>query len=465
VTNFGRNITFTPRELFTPRSEEDVLAVLERCRGRRIRVIGSLHSWSAVAVGEDVLLDLRHLDQVQIERRGEHYRAVVGAGCTIKRLLSELKRLAGITLPSIGLITAQTIAGAVSTGTHGSGAHSLSHYVEELCVATYDATGQPLIRTISTGPELRAARCSLGCLGVIVSVTLRCRSSYRIEEHFREYDRLGDVLAAEADYPLQQFFLIPWRWTYFAQHRREVTQPRSRAAGLYRVYFCAVFDLAFHLNLLPLVRVLKCRFAVQFFYRQVLPLTVIRNWKVVDASQRMLVMHHDLFRHIEIELFVRRAQLAAALGYVRELLQWCDGDDAALSAYREQLQSLGLADDLPSLKGVYTHHYPICVRRVLPDDACLAMSSGSPADSYAISLISYARLSERGGFFVFASFAARSLTAMYDARPHWGKVCPLDAHEFARLYPELPTFRAVCQEFDPNGMFRNEWVDAVLFSS
>jgi len=124
-----------------------------------------------------------------------------------------LERQSGGTLPSLGLITEQSIAGAVSTGTHGSGKHSLSHYIDEVRAATYDpATGKPVIRVISDGSELRAARCSLGSLGVIVSVGFWCRPQYQIEEHFRRYNGLDEVLAAETDYPLQQFYLIPWLW-------------------------------------------------------------------------------------------------------------------------------------------------------------------------------------------------------------------------------------------------------------
>ena len=169
----------------------------------------------------DVLVDLRNLNQV--EPNDGHAPSVnVGAGCQIERLLAELERTTQWTLPSVGFITEQTIAGAISTGTHGSGRHSLSHYVLGVRVARYDLeTGAAVIVDITDGDELRAARCSLGCLGVILSVTMQCRPKYLVEEHFREYQQLDDVLVAEKEYPLQQFYMVPWRWSYIAQHRRE----------------------------------------------------------------------------------------------------------------------------------------------------------------------------------------------------------------------------------------------------
>src|SRR5688572_26264945 len=174
VSNFGRNVTFTPSEVFTPRTEEEVLAILDQHRGRNIRCIGRLHSWSPAPSCEDILLDLRLLNQVDIRARGDERWATIGAGCQLKRALIELDRLAGVTLPTLGLVTEQTIAGAATTATHGSGKSSLSHYLDEIRIATYDpVTGRAMIRVVSNGPELQAARCSLGCLGVIVSVGIR----------------------------------------------------------------------------------------------------------------------------------------------------------------------------------------------------------------------------------------------------------------------------------------------------
>ena len=109
-------------------------------------------------MSDDVLVDLRHFQDVNVELRGGKNWVTAGGGCQIKRLLAELKRQDSGTLPSMGLITEQTIAGAISTATHGSGNQSMSHFVDEVRVATYDpATGEPMIRTINEGDELRAA--------------------------------------------------------------------------------------------------------------------------------------------------------------------------------------------------------------------------------------------------------------------------------------------------------------------
>jgi FAD/FMN-containing dehydrogenase len=192
-----------PTHGYAPATEAEVLRILARHRGERVRAVGSLHSWSEAVAADGVLLDLGALDGVEVTRSEDRLVAEVGAGCRIKRLLAELNRQGGRTLPSLGLITEQTIAGAISTGTHGSGRNSMSHYVEGVRVARYGDDGSPLIEEINGGDELRAARCSLGALGVILAVRIRCRDAYRVEEHFVERAGLSDVLEGEAAYPLQ----------------------------------------------------------------------------------------------------------------------------------------------------------------------------------------------------------------------------------------------------------------------
>ncbi len=429
-------------------------------------MVGRLHSWSEAPRGDDIVLDLRHLNAVQIEERDDGTWATIQAGCQIKKAVAELDRRAGVTLPSLGLIDEQTIAGAVSTGTHGSGKHSLSHYVGEVTLATYDAaTGEPVIRKVDGGAELLAARCSLGCMGVILSIGLQCRGQYCVEEHFRVLERLEDALAAEEEYPIQQFFLVPFLWRFLAQHRREVEVRRSFLAPIYRIYWFLAIDLGLHVVLTALVRLFRSRKLIRFFYRHVVLATIPRGWKVVDKSQVVLTMQHELFRHIEVEIFVRRSRLAKALGFVRELLQHCDGDSAALQdTTRSRLDEHGLSDSVGALLNGYTHHYPICVRKVLPDATLISMASGDDEPYYALSFISYDRPHERDAFFKFADVLTQTSARLFGARPHWGKVCRIDSQLAEQLYPRLAEYRHACGLMDSGGVFRNQWLEDVIFN-
>jgi FAD/FMN-containing dehydrogenase len=465
LQNFGRNLEFQPAAYYEPRSEGDVLEILARHRGEQIRTIGSLHSWSAAPVGQGVVINLKHFQQIDVHGDHETSSATVGAGCQIKTVLRELANH-GKTLPSLGLITEQTIAGAIATGTHGSGRHSMSHYVEAVRVARYDeTTGSPVIEQIEDGAALWAARCSLSCLGVILSVRIRCRGRYNIEEHWHEYQELEPVLAAENNFPLQQFFLIPWRWTYFAQHRCETPAPRSRLASMYRVHWFLSVDLGLHLMVLLAVRVLASFRFVRLLFRHLLPKTIIRDWKVTDDSAAMLIMEHELFRHIEIELFVPSRELPAALNYVRQVL--IVSADTSRREAGDIPSAAGSGDDaarLEAIRGQYRHHYPICVRRILPDDTLISMAAGDGQIWYSISLISYAHPADRAGFEKLAGFLAETMAEKFGTRPHWGKLCPLAARKLVELYPRFEEFCAACESRDPNGVFRNAWL-AQLFDS
>ncbi len=464
VTNFGKNVSFETKHYYAPESEDEVLELLERHRGRKIRVIGRLHSWSEVTVGEHVVLDLQKMNDVRVEQRSGEPWAIIAGGAQIKHIVRELEIKHGLTLPSLGLITEQSIAGAAATGTHGSGKHSLSHYIDELRIAHYDPeNGEPVIRCIQTGDELRAARCSLGCMGVVLSVAIRCRPQYFLEQHFRLADGLDEALDAEEEYPQQQFFLLPYRWDYLIQHRRETTNNVNWLTWLHRVYWFVTVDITLHVVLIALRRWLRSDSLIRFFFNHVIALTVIRGWRVVDRSQNLLTMEHELFRHIEVEIFVIRQRLPAALNYVTQLLQYLDGDRKAIeTATWDELAIRGLDASVREC-GTYTHHYPICIRKVLADDTLISMACGNGEAYYAISFISYDRPSERASFFAFADLLVRTTTELFEARPHWGKYCPIDAATAERLYPTLDEFRSHCDRLDPTKSFRNAWTESVLW--
>src|SRR5262249_14532694 len=440
VVNFGGNVRFTPRHVYAPVTEAEVLQILDRHAHGKVRVVGALHSWSPAAVSDDALVDLRHFDGVEVHRGADGaVWATVGGGCRIKHLLRKLYSLARVTVPSVGLITEQTIAGASSTATHGSGRHSLSHYMSELRVAAYDSTsGKARIDTWNDGAELRATRCAVGCTGIILSARFRCVPAYDVAETMRPCAALDDVLTGESEFPLQQFYLIPHLWSYLVQRRR-VAPPgrRSGFAGLYRAWWFVGIDVGLHLLIKLLACVLKRPATTRWFFRHVLPRLVLKNTTRVDRSERMLVMEHELFKHLEMELFVPKRHLQDAASFIRPVLEVFDGTIASPpGAVASWLKSIGMLDELLEMRETFTHHYPITFRRVLPDDALISMSGGASEPYYAISFITYSE--PRDSFLQLASFLARSMTRLFEARLHWGKFFPPDNLELERLYPHLP---------------------------
>ncbi len=465
IENFGRNVSFSPSLRYQVQAESEVLAVLGSHRDMRFRAVGSLHAWSRVAETKAVLIEMQGLNFVEVADDGQS--VWVGAGCKVKRLLQKLSRV-GLTLPSVGLIDEQSVAGATATGTHGSGSASLSSCIKAVRIAHFDASGNPVLAAIDSGDRLLAARCSLGLLGIVVAIEFHCRGKYNIEEHALAHRTLASAIAMEADCPRSQFYLMPWSWTYFGHHRSESGEPRGAFATLYRVYCFLVIDVGLHVAVTFLARVLKSAWAIRFFFRRVLPFTILRRWKVVDDSHAMLVMEHELFRHIEIEVFVPRSKVQAATDFLVDVVCVFGGRPRQNAATTDALlDSVSLSGTLEQHAGSYVHHYPICYRRVLPDPTLISMTSVSQhadddEDWYAISFISYQRPGDREGFCAFAGFVAAAVAKCFGGRCHWGKYNPLDAQQNAELYPQLERFQKVRNQFDPERQFSNDWLDEVI---
>lgn len=469
ISNFGRNIRFTPRHRYEPRTEAEILRILHDHRHGTIRVLGAGHSWNPGIESQDALVDLRHLRHARV--RGDRSRVTAGAGIRLGALLKHLSKR-GLTLPSLGLIDRQTIAGAVATGTHGSGRSSMSHYVESMRIACYGANGEPRVLTVDCGTALRAARCCVGALGIVLEVTLPCVPQYHVRERCVWRPGLDAVLESEADAPLQQFYLMPHTWEYLV-HERSVAAKNRRAgcAALYRVYWLTFIDVLLHLCVKFSASLMRSRRLVHLLYRRLLSAFIFPRWRVTDRSDRQILMRHDLFRHLEMEVFVPREHLAAAVDLVTRVLRVADDGGPAYATgdemsplVRSQIDALDAFEALEALRGSYVHHYPICVRRVRPDDALISMSSchgRREQDWYAISFITLTE--PREPFLRVAMFLAQAMSSLFGARLHWGKWFPLEAAGVEESYPALPEFRAVCQRLDPNGVFRNDFLRQTVF--
>jgi FAD/FMN-containing dehydrogenase len=471
LKNFGRTVRFRAERL-TPASESDVLSALAAHRGRRIRAVGALHSWSPVARGEEVVMDLRRLATVTVNGRGTPGVTVTaGGGCRIATLLKALAAQ-GLTLPTVGAITKQTIAGAISTGTHGSGASSLSHYVRAVRIATYDpATRTPVALDIAANtadPDpLRAARCSVGSLGIIVTVTLACVPAYDVEESPVMVASVHAAVAEGDRYPLQFITIVPYAWRAYVLRRRQVerTGKRSRLAQLgawaYRQHAFWMVDVALH-GMAKALGKLAWGDLTRAFYRWVVPAIAMRGVTVTDTSDRRLTLRHDLYRHVEMEVFVPADALAGALEIVRHLTDAFAGvralppDVEALLATRAP----GALVDLSRNRGRYTHHYIIPCRRVLPDDTLISMTADG-REAYALGFFTYRGLEP--GYATYCRAVALALIALYGARLHWGKYFPVTYDEAVRdAYPGLARFRELCDRYDSQGVFRNPWTRATL---
>ena len=472
IKNFGRNVSFRVANHVRVGDEAEVLALLNEKGAGNIRVAGARHSWNTAFATRDTLIDLSRLNSVKHFTDPQKRTVVsVGGGCSVNELLDYLGKK-NLSIQGYGIIGKQSIAGAVSTATHGSGHSSLSNQVLAAHIAAYDDRGEPTTHEFGEQDEsLEAARCAFGCMGIILSLTLVCENRPLVSERTSKSDSLTEMLAEADSYPLQQFYLVPFAWKWYAQLRKTVDKGRSSPAARRWYYFRRFWkiEILFNLCVKLLANIPGLHRLFPAFFRQTYAGLRAENQEFTDHADKLLMMKDDLFRHVEMELFVATERLPEAASFVEGFLRWCAGEtpdnfgaiSQIVSAHGDKEELAGLKEELAGLKGTYLHHYPITFRRVLKDDTMMSMTHDGEA--YAISFINYSF--RRVTFETAMRFLASVMAAAFGARPHWGKWMPLDGHEIQKLYPRLEEFREQCETIDKDGVFRNRFIDRKLWVS
>ncbi|HMH47105.1 MAG TPA: FAD-binding protein, partial [Solirubrobacteraceae bacterium] len=231
--NWAGDQRCAPAAVRSPASTEQLSAAIEQAarRGLRVRVAGAGHSFGDVALTDGLMLKLDHLGSV-LDVDGSSGLVRVQAGITIRDLSRQLATH-GLALENLGDIDAQSVAGAISTATHGTGARfrNLSAQVSELTLVLAD--GSTLVCSSERDPEtFRAARVGLGALGAIAEVTLQCVPAFTLHGVDAPAP-LSDTLARFEELALAndhfEFFVFPHADTALTRTNNRTAQaPRPR---------------------------------------------------------------------------------------------------------------------------------------------------------------------------------------------------------------------------------------------
>ena len=424
--NWARNQACVPADVVFPTSIDEVSSVVSVARdaGRRVRVIGAAHSFTAAAMTDGVLVCLDDMaDVIEVDR--EQCRVRVQAGITLRALSLRLDA-EGLALENLGDIDVQSLAGAIATGTHGTGAEfgGLATQVEEMTLV--DGCGE--VRTldaVSTPEEFAVSRVSLGALGVVCEVVLRCVPAFCL--HARETiepldDLLSDVagFAASADHA--EFFWMPGaRRCQVKRNTRTDAPPCPQG----RVGYVRDKIIAENLAFGVVCRVGRRWPALAPRIARLVSSSVSER-ELVDVSHRVFASPRHV-RFVEMEYGIPLEHLDAAMAEVRDVT-------ASLS--------------FPAL-------FPVEVRVSAADD--IALSPGFGRANAWVAGHQY-----RGAPFEAYFQRVAQVMDAYDGRPHWGKMHFSSAADLASRYPLWDRFAAVRSRFDPDGVFTNEYVDRVL---
>ncbi|HWF32660.1 MAG TPA: D-arabinono-1,4-lactone oxidase [Solirubrobacteraceae bacterium] len=424
--NWSADQFCSPRVVEQPRSVEELSAAIARAAGSglRVRAAGAGHSFSEIACSEEVHVRLDGLaDVLDVDVARGLVR--VQGGITIRELSRRLETY-GLALENLGDIDVQSVAGAISTATHGTGARlpNISAQVAELTLVLAD--GSTLVCSPEHDAEVfRAARVGLGALGVIAEVTLRCVPAFTLHgvdapAPLAQTLERFETLALENDH--FEFFVFPYCDTALTRTNNRTEQP-PRPRGKLAAY---ANDILLTNHAFGAI----CR-AGRLMPGAIPQLNRLVT-RLAGSSERVersaaIFSSARLVRFTEMEYALPREHTPAAVRRVLELVE-----------------RRGLA--VP---------FPIEVRTVAPDDALLSTAAGRESGFVAVHM--FEGMQWRPYF-----EAVESIMTELDGRPHWGKRHFQTAATLRARYPEWDRFQAVRARLDPSGLFGNAWTDRVL---
>jgi FAD-linked oxidoreductase len=408
--------------VLTPAGPQEVAALIRTAaeRGRRVKVVGTGHSMPGIAVADDQRMELDRLTGPLVV---DGDLVTVPAAMPMSRL-NALLAARGLAVPNLGDIDAQTVAGAISTGTHGTG---MAYSTLASCVAAVTlVTGTGQIIRVDAGSDLfPAVRLGLGALGVLVDVTLRCVDEFTLladERPMRLVDllaRIDDDIAANDHV---EFYWYPY--TDRAQLKRNNVvktddRPLSRFRGWLDDEFLAntMFQAACRLGravpaVVPAISAVAARALTARTYTG-------RSARVFCTPRRV--------RFIEMEYAVPRAAMPTVLSALPRIIA-----------------------GLP-----FKVQFPVEVRFTGPDDVWLSHSY--QRESAYVAVHQYA-----GSPYEPYFRAVEGVCEQLGGRPHWGKMHYRDAASLRAVYPRFDDFLAVRDRLDPARVFTNTYLTRVL---
>jgi FAD-linked oxidoreductase len=447
-STWGGTYTATPARRAQPRDEAELgeLVAKAAAEGLRVRAVGAGHSFTDAAVTDGLLLSLDHLSGLEsVERTCDGALVTVGAGTRLHELNALLGSW-GLAMRNLGDIDRQSVAGAISTGTHGTGARlgGLATQVRGVRVVVADGTVRSVSDADAPGSPERAlfevARLGLGSVGILSAVTLDVVPAYllRSVERVRPWDEVvGGIDALFDDHHRTDAYWFPGTdrmltWTHdLVDDAGTAVYEASRRgpSGLLRRGGHAARSLLDEEVLAngALGAIMQVATAAPRTVPRLnaLSAAVLGDRTHVAPSDRVMVTRRRV-RFVEMEYALPREALP---GVLRELAAWFAAS----------------GEPVP---------FPVEVRCTAPDDVWLSTARGR-ASAY-VAVHQYHRMPYRAYF-----DAAEEIFVAAGGRPHWGKLHTRTAADLAAHYP-LDDVARVRAAVDPHGVFRNDYTDRVL---
>ncbi|XP_033100042.1 L-gulonolactone oxidase-like isoform X2 [Anneissia japonica] len=407
------------------------MKILEKAKenDKKIRVSGKGHSPSDIVCTTDYILNLDLFDNV-LEVDEENCRIKFEAGMTVKKLNQEILPKYNMALTIQGSASDITVAGSISTGTHGTGKNIgiMSTYIAELEFLTAD--GKMMKCSREENKELfLAALCGLGCLGIITSITLQCEPHFKL--HQKQLSCTLDEMLENLDGHIckSEYF----RFCYFPHTDGVVywevdktTCPMKSSANWFWDY-----AIGYHL--------LQFLYWISTFFPSLVPIINVIYYRFLHSSYREDI--DDYYKIFDFECL-----------FVQYVTDWAIPRENAAKALRDLVSWLEANPDTPA-------HFPVEVRFTKADDIFLSPCYGR--DSCYINILKYRPY---GKYVEIEKYwtAYETIMLKYDGRPHWAKAHKLTYKGLQNMYPEFQRFCEIREKLDPDGRFMNNYMQRVF---
>jgi xylitol oxidase len=414
MRNWAGNHTYRAREVYSPGSLEELQELVRRSPA--LRALGSRHSFNDIADTKDVLVSLASMPTTV---RIDPARSIVtvNAGASYGAVARHLQRQ-GWALANLASLPHISVAGAVATGTHGSGLGNGSLADAVTAVELVDAHGELHRFARDENTDFPGTVVALGALGIVTSVDLRIERTYTVAQHVFEalplptaLERFSDIMSAGYSVSLFTTWRRPEIDQIWVKRREDQPEPGDSLFG------AAAAPVDRHpIAGLSAINSTPQR-GVPGPWLDRLPHFKLEFTPSAGAelqSEYLLPIQHAI---AAIETMAGLADRTAPLLHVCEI-RTVRGDDLWLSpAYRA---------DVVALHFTWVPDQP-AVTALLPD--------------------------------------LEAALEPYAARPHWGKLFTLDADRIRARYERLPDFVRLAERLDPRGAFRNDYLDRLIFAA
>jgi len=422
ISNWGGNLKFRPVEVLYPTSEEEVCAIVRRAKeeGKKVRVVGSGHSWTPLIEAEQaVLVNMDDYSGI-VSFDSANCRANIRAGTKLKHIGPALwdHQMA---MENMGDIDSQTIAGAISTGTHGSGIklQSIPNTLTSLRIVV--ASGEVIHVSREADPRLfKACAISLGALGIITEVQLQCVPIFnlRCDLSKRKPEEVLDNLRALVEQHRSfEFFFFPYGDAVLVKTLNEAPVDHTSVTAK-----CRKLD--------NFVENVSLEIISKYLSKQ--PESCETLSKLISSSVTCSCFTDRSYGAFVTARTVKFLEMEYSVPY-----------ENAVDCVRQMRKAIQ--------NERFQVHFPIEVRFVKGDDLFLSPAYGR--DSCYIAVHCYKEQEYKAYF-----DHMEQILLMCGGRPHWGKMNTLTGADFQDIYPQWHEFCSVKAALDPSCLFCNPYL-------